>query len=202
MKKNENIFVTLQIGKDEKSGDLTINTFFDNKAPNFSTDKNRMNWCPTIEEIEFVNEAFVLLPKKNQTKQKDEIHIELQIIKEENSGELMLNVNFDKDADNFSSNKDGTWWSPNPEELNFLSEAIEIFTKGKGGTNYKKSKNKDTNSDNKETKEAEEQNDFEEESEDTETSKYSKEDVYVSSEGDSKVDMLLKRKEEEKGNLF
>ena len=63
MKKNENIHVKLQIEKDRNSGKLTLNVHFDKDTPNFYTDKNVLSWCPTIEEIDFVNEAFEMISK-------------------------------------------------------------------------------------------------------------------------------------------
>lgn len=63
MKKNGNIHVKLQIGKDRNSGMLTLNVHFDKDTPNFFTDKNVLSWCPTTEEIDFVNEAFEMLSK-------------------------------------------------------------------------------------------------------------------------------------------
>ena len=70
MKKNENIHVKLQIGKDENSGELTLNIRFDKDTPNFFTDKDVISWCPTIEEINFVNEAFEMMSKRKSHKQK------------------------------------------------------------------------------------------------------------------------------------
>lgn len=70
MKKNENIHVKLQIGKDESSGELTLNIRFDKDTPNFFTDKDVLSWCPTNEEINFVNEAFEMISKRKGHKQK------------------------------------------------------------------------------------------------------------------------------------
>jgi len=63
MKKNENIFVKLQIEKNIDSGKLALNVHFDSDTPNFYADKNAINWYPTPEELDFVNEAFELLSK-------------------------------------------------------------------------------------------------------------------------------------------
>ncbi len=74
MKKQENIYVALQLDKDATSGEIVINIQFDRNAPNFFTNKNMISWCPTKEELDFVNEAFGMLhKKKNQpTLQKNE----------------------------------------------------------------------------------------------------------------------------------
>lgn len=61
MKKNENIFVKLQIEKNTNSGKLALNVHFDSDTPNFYADRNAINWYPTFEELDFVNEAFELL---------------------------------------------------------------------------------------------------------------------------------------------
>lgn len=64
MKKQENIYVALQLDKDATSGEIVINIQFDRNAPNFFTNKNMISWCPTKEELDFVNEAFGMLHKK------------------------------------------------------------------------------------------------------------------------------------------
>lgn len=69
MKKNDNIFVKLQIEKDESSGELMLNIHFNKDTPNFVTDKDVISWCPTIEEINFVNEAFEMISKRKNCKQ-------------------------------------------------------------------------------------------------------------------------------------
>jgi hypothetical protein len=63
MKKQENIYVALQLDKDATSGELVINIQFDRNAPNFFTNKNTISWCPTNEELEFINEAFGVITK-------------------------------------------------------------------------------------------------------------------------------------------
>lgn len=70
MKKQENIYVALQLDKDVTSGEIVINIQFDRNAPNFYTNKNMISWCPTKEELDFINEAFgILHKKKNQSPQ-------------------------------------------------------------------------------------------------------------------------------------
>jgi hypothetical protein len=63
MKKTENIYVSLQLEKDQTSGDLLLYIQFDRTAPNFFIDKNDINWCPTIEELDFISEAFKMVAK-------------------------------------------------------------------------------------------------------------------------------------------
>lgn len=63
MNKNDNIFVKLQIERDQNSGNLTINVHFDKNAPNFWPGKDDISWSPTLEEIDFIEETFQLIPK-------------------------------------------------------------------------------------------------------------------------------------------
>jgi hypothetical protein len=61
MKKSENIFVTLQIQKGQHSKGLLLNVQFDKNAPNFFIENETINWFPTVEEIDFIEEAFTLM---------------------------------------------------------------------------------------------------------------------------------------------
>lgn len=61
MKKNENIFISLQIQKDLESKGLLLSVQFDKNAPNFSTESDSISWCPTCDEIDFIAEAFELI---------------------------------------------------------------------------------------------------------------------------------------------
>jgi hypothetical protein len=61
MKKNEHIFISLQIQKDQDSKGLLITVQFDKNAPNFSMGGEDIFWCPTGEEIDFIAEAFGLI---------------------------------------------------------------------------------------------------------------------------------------------
>ena len=58
MKRPDNIYVSLQLDKDQDSGELVLNIHFDKNAPNFFTDKGTICWYPTTEELDFVSEAF------------------------------------------------------------------------------------------------------------------------------------------------
>jgi hypothetical protein len=67
MGKNENIFVKLQIEKNSQSGNLTMCIYFDKNSPNFSTEEEGLNWYPTVEEMDFIIETFVMISNcKNQ----------------------------------------------------------------------------------------------------------------------------------------
>lgn len=41
-------------------------TYFDPNAPNFCKDEEGYFWCPTLEERDFLNEAFEVIPNKDQ----------------------------------------------------------------------------------------------------------------------------------------
>ena len=62
MTKEDKIHIKLEICKDEQSHGLTIMTHFDESAPNFFKDKEGYFWIPTVEEKDFLNEAFGLAP--------------------------------------------------------------------------------------------------------------------------------------------
>jgi len=64
MNKNENIHIKLEINKDPSSGKLSLMARFDPNAPNFVKDDTGFSWSPTLEEREFLNEAFEMITKK------------------------------------------------------------------------------------------------------------------------------------------
>ena len=68
MAKDDNINIKLEICKDKTSGDLVISTIFNPDAPNFSKDKDGYFWWPTMEEKDFLNDAFGLVSGKTPTK--------------------------------------------------------------------------------------------------------------------------------------
>ena len=61
----------------------------------------------------------------------ENVFIKLQIEKDHSSGDLMLILNFDKNAPNFLVDKDTIRWSPNSEELDLVMETYEITSKKK-----------------------------------------------------------------------
>jgi len=67
MAKNDKIHIKLEICKDESSNELKILTHFDSDAPNFFKDKDSYLWMPTVEEKDFINEAFELMPLEKIT---------------------------------------------------------------------------------------------------------------------------------------
>ncbi len=61
----------------------------------------------------------------------ENVFIKLQIEKNHSSGDLILVLNFDKNAPNFSMDKDTIRWSPTFEELDLVMETYEITSKKK-----------------------------------------------------------------------
>jgi len=113
MKKNDNIFVKLHIEKNRDSGSLALNVHFDSETPNFFVDRNNINWYPTPEELEFVNEAFGLVSKnkpkrKNHSEKKTSNHTDKE--KKDNysnsQNEKTSDQKSQKDAENNQENKD------------------------------------------------------------------------------------------------
>ena len=66
MDKPNKIFIKIQLEKDEETGKLLLKTRFDLEAPNFFQDKNEISWSPTREEIQFMDEAFELMPQNKE----------------------------------------------------------------------------------------------------------------------------------------
>ncbi len=86
MKRQENIYVALQLEKDVTSGELMIAIQFDRNAPNFFTNKNMISWCPTGEELTFINEAYGAVHKRKQQRQDP---VNKSAVQEEESEELV-----------------------------------------------------------------------------------------------------------------
>ena len=61
----------------------------------------------------------------------ENVFIKLQIEKDHSSRDLMLILNFDKNAPNFLMDKDTIRWSPTSEELDLVMETYEIISKKK-----------------------------------------------------------------------
>lgn len=108
MRKQENIYVSLQLDKDVVSGEIVLGIQFDRNAPNFFTNKNTLSWCPTKEELEFINEAFGMLTKKKHQQQStpdlsgehEEAHSE-ELIRDADEKEILDRV-FEKKRPSFT----------------------------------------------------------------------------------------------------
>jgi len=86
MKKQEDIYLSLQLGKDSTSGEIVLNIQFDQTAPNFFVNKNSISWCPTNEELDFINEAFGMFAKHRHQRQDS---LEDSDLKDNNSEEFV-----------------------------------------------------------------------------------------------------------------
>jgi hypothetical protein len=80
MKRNENIFISLEIQKDLDLKGLLLSIQFDRNAPNFHQENETISWCPTSDELDFITEAFniiggnkILIPEKEDLQQESEI---------------------------------------------------------------------------------------------------------------------------------
>lgn len=62
MTEEDKIHIKLEICRNKDSDELAIMTHFDPNAPNFFKDKEGYLWMPTVEEKDFINEAFELMP--------------------------------------------------------------------------------------------------------------------------------------------
>jgi hypothetical protein len=79
MKRNENIYIALEILKDTEAKELALSVQFDRNAPNFLEKNGLISWCPTCDELDFITEAFALMggnhlrfPKKEQESEEEE----------------------------------------------------------------------------------------------------------------------------------
>jgi len=85
MKRNENIFISLEIQKDLDLKGLLLSIQFDRNAPNFHQENETISWCPTSDELDFITEAFTIigsnkipLPEKVEIQQENEISSEIE----------------------------------------------------------------------------------------------------------------------------
>jgi hypothetical protein len=65
MKKNENIYISLELQKDLESKGLLLSVQFDRNAPNFFEGNGMLSWCPTSDELSFIKESFDLIGGNN-----------------------------------------------------------------------------------------------------------------------------------------
>lgn len=62
MTKDDNINIKLEVCRENKTKNITILAHFDAKSPNIIIDKNEFIWIPTIEEKDFIKDAFNFIP--------------------------------------------------------------------------------------------------------------------------------------------
>jgi len=63
MVKDDKINLKLEVLKDKNSGQLLLMAHFNQNAPNVFKENENMLWMPTVEEKDFINEAFKLIPE-------------------------------------------------------------------------------------------------------------------------------------------
>jgi len=83
-------------------------------------------------------------------KKDEKLFIKLGLEKDISSGEIMLNIQFDENAPNFSKDKDVICWRPSIEEWNYANEVFDILAKGqsyKHGKTQKLEQNEDDEND-------------------------------------------------------
>jgi hypothetical protein len=85
MKRNENIFISLEIQKDMESKGLLLSIQFDRNAPNFHQENEMISWCPTRDELDFIMESFqiiggnaIQLPQKEEPAEVEEVPLEME----------------------------------------------------------------------------------------------------------------------------
>ena len=71
-------------------------------------------------------------------KKNENLYIKLGLEKDQLSNELVLNIEFDTNAPNFSKDKDVVSWRPSSDEWAFANEAFEILLNGQNQKNGKK----------------------------------------------------------------
>ncbi len=81
MKRNENIFISLEIQKDLDLKGLMLSIQFDRNAPNFHQDNEIISWYPTTDELDFISEAFGIIggnkfPIQEKVPEKEEVPVE------------------------------------------------------------------------------------------------------------------------------
>ncbi len=63
MTKDDKINLKLEVFKDKNSGKLLLMAHFDKSAPNIYKEKENFLWVPTVEEKDFLYEAFRMMPE-------------------------------------------------------------------------------------------------------------------------------------------
>lgn len=63
MSKDNKINLKLEVFKDKDSGKLSLMAHFDKSAPNVYKEKDNFYWVPTVEEKDFLYEAFKMMPE-------------------------------------------------------------------------------------------------------------------------------------------
>ena len=55
---NKETYIQLHVESDQSFKELLLDIYFDENAPNFFTNENKMRWRPTADEMDSILEAF------------------------------------------------------------------------------------------------------------------------------------------------
>ncbi|MBN2599263.1 MAG: hypothetical protein JXA75_01880 [Candidatus Thermoplasmatota archaeon] len=98
MKRNENIYIALEIQKSAEAKGLALSVQFDRNAPNFLEENGLINWCPTCDELDFITEAFALMggnhlrfPEKEKETEGEE---EVELVQEDDHSSQLEQTNY------------------------------------------------------------------------------------------------------------
>ncbi|MBU0497346.1 MAG: hypothetical protein KKC68_00600 [Candidatus Thermoplasmatota archaeon] len=64
MGNKDNLFIKLQLEKDQHTGRLFLQVFFDRNAPNIAIQNELISWNPTQAELSFIQETFELITRQ------------------------------------------------------------------------------------------------------------------------------------------
>jgi len=67
----------------------------------------------------------------------DKVYIKLELEKNQPSDELLLLINFDKNAPNLFTENNMIRWSPTPKEIEFMNQAFDMFVSNRKRTEPK-----------------------------------------------------------------
>ncbi len=64
MGNKDNLFIKLQLEKDQYTGRLFLRVYFDRNAPNITIQNELISWNPTQAELSFIQETFELITRQ------------------------------------------------------------------------------------------------------------------------------------------
>jgi len=105
MKKPDNIYVALQLRKDQNSGNLLLDIHFNKEAPNFSHDQESISWSPTLEELDFIAEVFDLVAKNKRGEAKAHLLDEPPATRQIDESQLLDRVMDKKDRRSITADR-------------------------------------------------------------------------------------------------
>jgi len=67
---NKETYIQLHVESDQSFKELLLDIYFDENAPNFFTNENKMRWRPTADEMDSILEAFDILSQSSVSLEK------------------------------------------------------------------------------------------------------------------------------------